>query len=73
MKILIFHFFFIGIGAFFSLNVTGSFWITALLFLVFGIIPVFRLNDYHLHEMSIIFSTMIIGISIVIAFILQMK
>lgn len=72
MRILIFHFFFISVGVIFSLNVTGSFWITALLFLVFGVIPVFRLNEYHLQEMSVIFSSMIIGVSMVIAFTLQM-
>lgn len=63
MRILMFHFFFIGIGVVFSLNVTGSFWITSLLFVIFGVIPVFRLNEYHLQEMSVIFSSMIIGIS----------
>lgn len=68
-----FHFFFIGIGVVFSLNVTGSFWITSLLFVIFGVIPVFRLNEYHLQEMSVIFSSMIIGISGVVAFILQMQ
>lgn len=73
MRILMFHFFFIGIGVVFSLNVTGSFWITSLLFVIFGVIPVFRLNEYHLQEMSVIFSSMIIGISGVVAFILQMQ
>lgn len=73
MRILIFHFFFIGVGTVFSLKVTGSFWLTLLLFVIFGVIPVFRLNEYHLQEMSVIFSSMIIGISMVVAFILHMQ
>ncbi len=73
MNKVIFHFLVIGAGTFFSLNVMGSFWITLLLFVVFGVIPVFRLNEYHLQEMSLIFSLMIIGFSIVIAFILKMQ
>ncbi|HGJ5866925.1 hypothetical protein [Arsenophonus nasoniae] len=52
MQGLLFHLFFVTLCAVFSFVVTGSLWLTLLLFVIFGVIPAFLLNEYRLFEMS---------------------
>jgi hypothetical protein len=51
MQGLLFHFFFVTLCAVFSFVITGSFWVTLLLFVVFGVIPACRLGEVDLMQM----------------------
>lgn len=64
MQGLLFHFFFVTLCAVFSFVVTGSFWLTILLFVVFGVVPACRLGEGDLMQMLGGFSIASIGICI---------
>lgn len=64
MQGLLFHFFFVTLCAGFSFVVTGSLWLTLLLFVVFGVIPACRLGEGDLMQMIGCFSIASIGICI---------
>lgn len=64
MRGLILYFFFIGLNAVFSYILTGSLWLSALLFVVFGVISAFGFNYCRLMHLSAVFLIATIAVSV---------
>ncbi|PAV01642.1 hypothetical protein CBG25_15460 [Arsenophonus sp. ENCA] len=69
MKFLVFHLLIICLGTFVALKITDSVWMTILLVVSFGAIPLLRLNRYYLEELTVFFVFSVGSISILFALI----